>query len=290
MAMRILAPNEWTQAAPAAGALGGKLDVVARVAAMVLLVAVVARPWLVETSAPDDAPAEPAKSDAAKPLTGTGREIFLAGYIGAPFYYRSNVHMTRPDQTDVTLKRLGWDGDAMHFPIDGGIRSVEWWNSTGFMVDFLHNKAVARLGKGAHGRKLSNPVVEEVEASGTIKGQPAPQRMKLTDMFERFEFTHGHNMLFFTPMLRLGAITPRVRPYVGVGAGFALPHVEVWSPGQARDAHQRVSIWRAGSPDGRRAGAAHRQAFVLPGIQVFVCLDFRCADGRSVLAELQHAR
>lgn len=165
----------------------------------------------------------------------TAREIFIAGYIGAPFYYRSDVHLTQPGGTDLVLKKLGWDGDALYFPIDGGIRSLEWWGGLGLMVDFLHNKAIARLGKGAHGRKLADPVIETVDAAGRLGGLPAPARIKLTELFERFEFTHGHNMLFFTPVVRLPNLGPGITPYFGAGPGLALPHVEVWSPNAGRE-------------------------------------------------------
>lgn len=205
----------------------------AAAAAMLLLMLALVANWTRTEMAPGDMASAPA---AASPAGDTAtakppREILVAGYAGFPYYHRSDVHMTRPNGTDLTLKQLGWDGDALYFPIDGGIRSMEWWHSVGFMVDFLHNKAIARLGKGAHGRKLANPVIEEVEAEGTLNGKPAPPRIKLTDVWERFEFTHGHNMLFFTGLLRPGNITPRIRPYFGVGAGFAMPHVEVWFPG-----------------------------------------------------------
>lgn len=163
------------------------------------------------------------------------REIVVSGYAGAPYYYRSDVHLTRPGGTDVTLKDLGWDGDPFYFPIDGGLRSVHWSGSRGIMLDFLHNKAIARTGKGSHGRTISNGVIEEVEASGALKGQPAPGRIKLTDMFERLEFTHGHNVLLLTPVARLSSLTPRLRPYLGVGAGIAVPHVEVRFAGEPRE-------------------------------------------------------
>jgi len=177
--------------------------------------------------------------------TGTG-ETLVAGYVGNPVYYRSNVHLTRPDGTDLELKGLGWDGDALHFPIDGGVRVVRWGNSFGFMVDFLHNKAIARLGKGAHGRKLKYPVVEEVEAKGTFEGKPAPPRIKLTDIFDRLEFTHGHNLLFFTGMIRLASPIPWVRPYAGLGGGFAIPHTEVWFAGE--DKSQRTNEYQYAGP------------------------------------------
>jgi hypothetical protein len=197
------------------------------------------------------APETPVRSEAATadPATAAstpGREILISGYISQPLYRRSDVHMTRPDGTDVRLKALGWDGDALMFPIDGGIRSVEWWGSAGLMVDFLHNKAVARLGKGAHGRKIKNGIIEDVETEGTLAGKPAPSPVKLTDVFERLEFTHGHNVLLFTGLVRPPAFTPRIRPSFGLGAGFALPHVEVWFPGGARD--DRTSEYQYAGP------------------------------------------
>ena len=105
------------------------------------------------------------------------------------------------------------------------------------------------LRKGAHGRKVANPVFDEVEAKGTWKGQPVPPKVKLTDYFDRLEFTHGHNVLIFTPMLRLLALSPSIRPYVGAGAGVAVPHVEVWHPGEARE--NRTSEYQYAGPAGQ---------------------------------------
>ncbi len=222
----------WTPSRP--GAWAHPLDVIAALSAAIVLIATFAHVWMSAAVPPAGANAEAGARglDRSGSAVPGANETLLAGYIGAPFYYRSDVHLMRPGRTDATFKRLGWDGDALHFPIDGGIRAVRWGASMGYMVDFLHNKAVARLGKGAHGRKLSNPVVEEVAVQGTLEGQPAPARVKLTDVFERLEFTHGHNMLFLTPMVRLWSLAPGVRPYFGVGAGLALPHVEVWFPGE----------------------------------------------------------
>ncbi len=173
----------------------------------------------------------PGQTDAGQ---SADRELVVSTYVGAPYYYRSDVHLVRNDGTDLTLKRLGWDGDAFHFPVDGGVRSINWSGSRGFMVDFLHNKAIARLGKGAHGRALKDGIVEDAETTGTLKGKPAPDRIKLTDLFERLEFTHGHNVLLFTPVVRLANLSPRVRPYFGIGAGVAVPHVEVRFTGEGK--------------------------------------------------------
>jgi lipid A oxidase len=162
------------------------------------------------------------------------REKVASFYLAQPWYDRSDTHLRRNDGTDITLKNMGWDGDMLMPPIDGGVRYIDWFGPAGFMVDFLHNKAVARLGKGAHGRKLSNPVIETVETKGTLKGNPAPDKLKLTELFDRFEFTHGQNMLLLGGVLRFSGLSPRIRPYVGFGMGVAVPHVEVWFNGEAR--------------------------------------------------------
>ena len=57
-------------------------------------------------------------------------------------------------------------------------------------------------------------------------------KARQTDLFDRFEFTHGHNVLLFNGILRFPGLSPKVRPYVGAGAGVAVPHVEVWFKGE----------------------------------------------------------
>ena len=233
----------------------------ARFALAALLLIVFAASSVTTVSAPSDGSEPdgngqaPVSSAAATPATHRssaetlvtrGREILLAFYISQPFYDRSDLRLERPDGTDAHFKQLGWDGDALMFPIDGGLRSVEWWGLFGFMVDFLHNKAVARLGFGAHGREIPNPVIDTVEVEGTLKGEPAKSPIKLTDVFKRLEFTHGHNVLLFTPLLRFGTALLPVRPYVGVGGGVAVPHVEVRFPGE--DYNKRTNEYQYVGP------------------------------------------
>lgn len=173
-------------------------------------------------------------------------ETVASVYGGAPVYHRSDVALQRANGTDMTLKRLGWDGDALYFPIDGGARVIRWSGAVGGMVDFLHNKAISRLGKGSHGRKISNGVIESVETTGTLEGKPAPSPLRLTDLFDRLEFTHGHNVLLLTGLARTAPIMPSIRPYVGVGFGVALPHVEVWFAGAANE--ERTNEYQYAGP------------------------------------------
>jgi lipid A oxidase len=165
------------------------------------------------------------------------------------------------------LKNLRWDGEPFNFPIYAGVRAVRWWGPFGGMIDFLHDKAIARTGKGAHGRKVTGEraIPDTVEATGSLKGSPAPSPVKLTDILERLEFSHGHNMLMPTVLLRLGSFMPRLRPYVGLGAGVALPHVEVWPAGEG-DAAKTNEYQAAG-----------------PAMQVIFGLEWKGTRGSSFL-------
>ncbi len=169
--------------------------------------------------------------------TLTGRDALAAAYVGIPDHYRSDVHIKRPDGTDLTMKNLHWEGEPFHFPLYAGVRYVTWRGNVGGMIDFLHDKAVSRVGKGAHGRRLTGPrtVPETLEMEGTLKGAPAPSSAKITDVVERLEFSHGHNMLLPTVLIRLGKLAPQLSLYGGLGAGVALPHVEIWPAGEGED-------------------------------------------------------
>jgi hypothetical protein len=177
----------------------------------------------------------PAAGEHASQLRYGQNETVASAYGGAPVYHRSDLHLERPDGTDMTFKRLGWDGDSFYFPTDGGARVIRWSGSFGAMIDFLHNKAITRLGKGAHGRKITNGVIEDADTIGTLKGQPAPSPLHLTDLLQRLEFTHGHNVLLPTALVRLSPLTPAIRPYLGIGFGISVPHVEVRFAGESSD-------------------------------------------------------
>ena len=177
-----------------------------------------------------------------------GRERVFAGYVGLPAHDRSDARLVRPDGTDLTLKNLRWDAEPFNFPLYAGVRYTAWRGAFGGMIDFLHDKAIARTGKGAHGRKVTGEraIVDTVDLIGTLKGSPAPAAAKLTDILERLEFSHGHNMLLPTALVRFPAFSPRLRPYAGIGAGAALPHVEVWPAGEGEDA--KTNEYQAAGP------------------------------------------
>ena len=177
-----------------------------------------------------------------------GRERVFAGYVGLPAHDRSDAHLVRPGGTDLILKNLRWDAEPFNFPLYAGVRYTSWRGAFGGMIDFLHDKAIARTGKGAHGRKVTGEraIADTIDLIGTLKGNPAPASAKLTGILERLEFSHGHNLLLPTAMVRFAAYSPRVRPYAGIGAGAALPHVEVWPAAEGEDA--KTNEYQASGP------------------------------------------
>jgi hypothetical protein len=187
--------------------------------------AAVAAPIATEQSV-DGSPASRVAESTHAPATlaPPGNELMFAGYGGVPYTYPSDVTVTKPGIHDVTVKDVAWDGKPFVNPIYYGARIVRFGSGRiGTMLDFTHSKALARLD-------------EEAAFTGTLNGAPAPERARLRDIFRKLEASHGHNMLTLNGLLRLPSLTPRIQPYVGLGAGVTLPHSEV----QFADAQTRT--------------------------------------------------
>uniref|UniRef100_UPI000B8005E9 outer membrane protein n=1 Tax=Candidatus Entotheonella palauensis TaxID=93172 RepID=UPI000B8005E9 len=89
----------------------------------------------------------------------------------------------------------------------------------GLAVDFTHAKMLAELD-------------EDVSVSDRRGGELVSTREVLGDSFVKLEFSHGHNLLTANVLYRwLAHNRPawfgRLQPYAGLGAGVAIPHVEV---------------------------------------------------------------
>ena len=191
------------------------LDLIASLVAMAAVVGIAGPAMMAQDAEPTEAKQEaeaPAPSTFAPPTS----ELMIAGYGGAPYTYPSDVTIKKDAVHDFTAKDVGWDGEPFDSPIYYGVRIVRWFGEgrTGSMLDFTHSKTLARL-------------AEEAAFSGTIGGEPAPERAPLKEIFRRLEASHGHNMLTLNGLFRLPDLGTRFFPYVGLGAGVALPHSEV---------------------------------------------------------------
>ena len=75
--------------------------------------------------------------------------------------------------------------------------------------------------------------------SGTISGNPVSGELPINSVLDSFELTHGLNFLTLNYMHRWLCDEGRdrgtcvlLRPYVGAGAGIAVPHVDATVQGQ----------------------------------------------------------
>lgn len=142
-------------------------------------------------------------------------DIQLAAYAGPSYTAPSDVRVREPDGTDLTLEGVPWRGEPFKPPPYYGYRGA-WWPGAagrlGLMLDFTHIKAEAV--EAARVRHL-----------GTRGGKPLTGERRTDETFSRLEFTHGYNLLTLNALFR--PASARVQPYVGVGAGIAIPHVEM---------------------------------------------------------------
>ena len=142
-------------------------------------------------------------------------EFQIGGYGGWSESFDSDIHLSQPGGTNLTLNDVPWESESFHPPPYWGLRGTYWLDSApswGLMVDYNHAKVIADQGA-------------VVSASGTRDGFKIGPKDRVGNTFETMEFTDGINEIFFGGQYRW--MFERWTPYVGVGVGFAFPHVEV---------------------------------------------------------------
>ena len=153
--------------------------------------------------------------------------MIIAAYTGAPYTYPSDVKIKAPGKHDFTAKDVQWIGEPFENPIYYGVRVIHWAKSKahGWMLDFTHSKAIAER-------------QQILDLEGIFDGSPAPHGKKIKHVFQKLEASHGHNMLTLNGLLRLPSWGGRLHPYIGLGAGIALPHSEVHFTGEAKRTYE----------------------------------------------------
>jgi hypothetical protein len=223
--------------APTKTSSGRSLETLSALAAAALLVASTAATVL-EQSALDADPGRAARDGAGGAAASLpAKETMVGAYTGMPYTYPSSVRIGKHGAEAFTIDPVHWYTEPFHNPIYYGARAAQWFTGgkAGMMVDFIHSKAMAELDK-------------ESSFSGEIDGKPVPARARIRDIVSKMEFSHGHNMLLLTGLLRLPGIGPRLRPYVGAGAGVLLPHTEV---GLTAPGHPRTYEYNFAGPAGQ---------------------------------------
>ena len=147
------------------------------------------------------------------------QELQLGFHLGWNTSLSTDVTITGPS-TDFTIADVPFDG--LSLPGDDGApyyggRATYWFTdgpSWGVMLDYTHAKIRA-----------------EADAVVTLSGDAgpggvAPGAYAVADLFERLEFTDGINLVTLSALRRFQPVSG-LQPYVGVGGGFSVPHVEV---------------------------------------------------------------
>ncbi len=132
-------------------------------------------------------------------------------YLGAQAAAASDVDGFDPGGAGDFDLGFGWDGRSGEAPPYFGLRATYWWTETlGFGLEINHAKVYADDGSLADGG------------------------------FSRFEFADGLNIVTANVFRRWPGqwASGRVSPYVGAGAGIAVPYVNVDSAGGTTSEYQ----------------------------------------------------
>ena len=115
----------------------------------------------------------------------------------------------------MTFRDIAWEGKPFRRPPYYGYRAIYWPGGRyGVMLDFTHIKAIAIKDR-------------PVQQSGFKDGDHVPPQAPVSATLKRLEFTHGYNLLTLNALRRGAPRGPNLIPYVGLGLGVAIPHVEV---------------------------------------------------------------
>jgi lipid A oxidase len=183
--------------------------------------------------------------------TGWSRaEIDLSPYLGASVTSSSDVHL-QVGGDDLTFRGVAWEGRSFEDPLYYGFR-VAYWRERharwGLALDFTHAKMHAKLD-------------DTVAVSGTRGVQAIDGHERLGDTFDDLSFSHGHNLIVLNAQHRWASDRKRIRPYVGIGLGVAMPHVEIGVAGTSTHEYQRAGFAAQAFAGVDRGLAAHVSLF-----------------------------
>jgi lipid A oxidase len=127
-------------------------------------------------------------------------ETQISVYGGANWNLGSTVTLDAPGPVN-DQRSVDWEGGSFGMPPYWGVRGVYWLgraSNWGFAIDYTHQKAIAEI---------------DFANDGT---------------YDRLEFTDGNNLVIFEVLYRFSpTMNGALVPYLGVGAGVTIPHVEV---------------------------------------------------------------
>jgi len=152
-------------------------------------------------------------------------------YLGKSSSQSSDVHLSQPNNTQLTFADVSWDDKSFENPLYWGLRLTYWLpqaDDWGIALDFTHSKIHADLNA-------------TVRVSGVRAGVPVNAQEPIRNTFDDLAMSHGFNLLTLNAMHRWQGNAGWWRgmtPYVGLGAGVAYPHVEVKVGSSVTDEYQ----------------------------------------------------
>ncbi len=140
----------------------------------------------------------------------------IGAYVGGADTKGWPLVITKSDDERTIINDIVWQGENFKAPIYYGIRTIyrrPFLKHIGYMTDFTHIKAVA---------PPSGTVTFIYEKGKEQKRVTEP----LNKTIKKLQFSHGHNLLTINGILSLPVFYGWIKPYIGIGAGGVLPHVE----------------------------------------------------------------
>lgn len=145
----------------------------------------------------------------------------LSGYAGGAHTQNSDLFLQRGAGTQVTFHDVSWRGRSFNGPLYYGFRAGYFFHpNIGIQSEFIHLKLYAETEK-------------EVQISGTVSGTPVNTRAPMNSVVQRFNISHGLNMVLFSVVgrhhlmkedgERLGRVVLTGR----FGFGPTIPHPEI---------------------------------------------------------------
>ena len=168
----------------------------------------------------------------------TAVRIWLSAALshGGPSAHERQTTCDRPHRigTQLTLDHVAWSARPFRPTPYYGLRVTRFLADPhwGVALDFTHYKAYAKPSGS-------------VTAMGTWQGAPVREMAPMDRYVQRFEISHGVNLLTINALYRW----PRGRfePYVGAGVGTYVPHAESTVGERPHETSYRASgaAWQA---------------------------------------------
>jgi len=159
-------------------------------------------------------------------VSAAAHEIQIGAYGGYNHTRPSEVRFVQPNDTNLTFEDVQWMGESLKTEPYWGVR-VSYWSPKlrrlGFMFDYTHAKATAIK-------------TQTLKQSGTRDGKPVPSQEPFEATFRKLEFTHGLNFFTLNALYRTRGLHNWIAPYLGIGIGLSVPHVDTNRAGAPDDA------------------------------------------------------